>query len=87
AALLPLQHAALRSARWFEDVPRHAAQPTRRFAFSLFNRRGGTSWYYPLFLATQTGALRGVVRSLHAARKWMRRRRTPLADDAHHAAH
>ncbi len=72
-ALRPIQEAARSSAEWFENVPRYVAQPTLRFAYSLFNRRGGASWYYPFYLATQTESLRGLVRSLHSARRWMRR--------------
>jgi anthraniloyl-CoA monooxygenase len=72
-ALRPIQDAARSSAEWFENVPSHVAQPTLGFAYSLFNRRGGASWYYPFYLATQTGALRPLVRSLHSARRWVRR--------------
>ncbi|WP_163999764.1 FAD-dependent monooxygenase [Pyxidicoccus caerfyrddinensis] len=71
-ALLPIQDKARSSAEWFENVPSYVGQPTIRFAYSLFNRRGGTSWYYPFYLASQTAALRGLVRSLHSARRWVR---------------
>ena len=73
AALLPLQNRARSSAEWFENVPRYVEKPTTQFAYSLFNRRGDTSWYYPFYLATQVAALRGVVRALHAAWRWVRK--------------
>ncbi len=68
-ALLPLQHAAGRSAEWFEEVPRHVEQDAARFAYLLLNRRGGTArWRYLLHLANQAAPLRGLLRWLHAAR-------------------
>ncbi|MDY7232791.1 FAD-dependent monooxygenase [Hyalangium rubrum] len=74
-ALLPLQNAARSSAEWFENVPRHVEQDTLRFAYALLNRRGGPPWRYPLYLASQQAALRGLLRSLYSARRWVRRGR------------
>jgi 2-polyprenyl-6-methoxyphenol hydroxylase-like FAD-dependent oxidoreductase len=75
AALRPLQSAARASAEWFENMARHVDQPTLRFAYALLNRRGGALWSYPLYLATQSVALRGLVRSLHSAKRWVRKGR------------
>lgn len=75
-ALLPLQNAALRSAEWFEDAPRHIEHHAAQFAYALLNRRGSHArWRYLLHLANQEAALRGLLRGLHSARSWMRSRR------------
>jgi anthraniloyl-CoA monooxygenase len=78
-ALRPLQSEARRSARWFENVPRHVAQPATRFAYALLSRRGGPAkWRYLLHLANQEVALRGLLRWLHSARGWARARRRAM---------
>ncbi len=72
AALLTLQSAARKSAEWFENVPRHVEQHVTQFAYALLDRRGGPSWRYLLHLANQQAALRGLLRGLHSARRWVR---------------
>ena len=81
SALLTVQHEALNSTRWFEDVPLHIHQQATQFAYSLWKRRGHRSlWRYQLHLATQIAALRSVRRSLGAAKRGLRaRRRAKLA--------
>jgi anthraniloyl-CoA monooxygenase len=75
ASLLSIQSAARTSSEWFENVPRYVGQSPIRFAFSLLDRRGGSGWYYPIYLASQHVALRGWVRRLHSAKRWARARR------------
>jgi hypothetical protein len=80
-ALLTIQTQARISSEWFENVPRHVDQHPLRFAYSLLDRRGGSWWYYPLYLATQQESLRGWVRRLHSAKRWAHsRRRGELAE-------
>lgn len=75
ATLLPLQNAARMSAQWFERVPSHVNQHLTPFAYALLNRRGGPPWRYLLHLANQQEALRGFLRGLHSARRWVRSQR------------
>jgi 2-polyprenyl-6-methoxyphenol hydroxylase-like FAD-dependent oxidoreductase len=76
ADIAPLQRAALRSSRWFEDLDRYVDQDAMRFAYSLFNRRGEYPlWRYRLHVATQRESLRQLQRRLLSVRRWARARR------------
>ncbi|MGH8163750.1 MAG: FAD-dependent monooxygenase, partial [Rhodanobacteraceae bacterium] len=81
-ALLTPQSDAVKSTKWFENIPRYIDQPPTQFAYSLWKRRGHYSlWRYQLHLATQIAALRSLRRSIGAARRGLRaRRRMKLAD-------
>ncbi|WP_224249630.1 FAD-dependent monooxygenase [Hyalangium gracile] len=84
-SLVTLQRAARSSAAWFESVPQRVDQSTLQFAYALLSRRGAPFWSYPLYLATQNEVLRGLLRSLHAARRWVRTGsglRPPWAEEA-----
>ncbi|MDQ3760800.1 MAG: FAD-dependent monooxygenase [Actinomycetota bacterium] len=87
-ALLTVQHEALNSTKWFENVPRYIDQQATQFAYSLWRRRGHYSlWRYQLHLATQIAALRRLRRSLGAARRGLRaRRRAKLAQTHQHVS-
>ncbi|MCY1031920.1 FAD-dependent monooxygenase [Corallococcus sp. BB11-1] len=72
SALVAIQLAARSSSEWFESVPDHIDQSTLQFAHALLNRRGSSVWSYLLLLASQQPALRGVLRGIHASRRWVR---------------
>ncbi|RKH05625.1 FAD-binding monooxygenase [Corallococcus sp. CA047B] len=72
AALVAIQLAARSSSEWFENVPSYIDQSTTPFAHALLNRRGSSVWSYLLLLASQQPSLRGVLRGLHASRRWVR---------------
>jgi len=73
AALEPIQCAATRSMRWFEDVDRNLAADPVQVAWSLFDRRGDqAAWRYQLHLATQVEPLRQVRRRITSARRAVR---------------
>ncbi len=75
AALTPIQGAAMRSMRWFEDVDRHLTADAVRVAWSLFDRRGDQApWRYQLHLATQVEPLRQARRRITTARRTVRER-------------
>ena len=75
AALTPIQGAAMRSMRWFEEVDRHLAADPVRVAWSLFDRRGDQApWRYQLHLATQVESLRRARRRITTARRTVRER-------------
>jgi anthraniloyl-CoA monooxygenase len=82
AAILGLQHEALRSAQWFENVERHIDQDAVRFAYALVRRResaadaGEAPWRYQLHQATQRSqTLRRVRRWRNSARRELHARR------------
>jgi anthraniloyl-CoA monooxygenase len=80
SVLRGLVRQARSSARWFEEVDRHAEQPGVRFAYSLWTRRGPRPWWhYQLHLALQTPPGRTLWRWFTRARRWRRGRRRPLA--------
>ncbi|RKG83043.1 FAD-dependent monooxygenase [Corallococcus terminator] len=72
AALVAIQLAARSSSEWFENVPTYIDQEATPFAHALLNRRGSSVWSYLLLLASQRPSLRGVLRGLHASRRWVR---------------
>lgn len=73
AALAPIQAAAMRSMRWFEDVDRHLTADAVRVAWSLFDRRGDQApWRYQLHVATQVESLRRARRRITTARRTVR---------------
>jgi 2-polyprenyl-6-methoxyphenol hydroxylase-like FAD-dependent oxidoreductase len=75
AALSPIQGAAMRSMRWFEDVDRNLDADAVRVAWSLFDRRGDQApWRYQLHLATQVEPLRRARRRITTARRTVRER-------------
>jgi 2-polyprenyl-6-methoxyphenol hydroxylase-like FAD-dependent oxidoreductase len=76
AALTPIQGAAMRSMRWFEEVDRHLAADPVRVAWSLFDRRGDQApWRYQAHLATQVEPLRQARRGITTARRIVRERK------------
>ena len=71
----PIQGAAMRSMRWFEDVDRNLDADPVRVAWSLFDRRGDQApWRYQLHLATQVEPLRRARRRITTARRTVRER-------------
>lgn len=69
------QSLAGNSARWFEEVDRHADGDVVRLAYSLWTRRGGhPRWRYQLHLAVQHAPVRWLLRRVMAARRWVRTR-------------
>ena len=83
AALTPIQGAAMRSMRWFEEVDRHLAADPVRVAWSLFDRRGDQApWRYQAHLATQVEPLRQARRGITTARRIVRERKRERS--AHH---
>ena len=75
AALVPVQGAAMRSMRWFEEVDRNLDADAVRVAWSLFDRRGDQApWRYQLPLATQVEPLRRARRRITTARRTVRER-------------
>jgi 2-polyprenyl-6-methoxyphenol hydroxylase-like FAD-dependent oxidoreductase len=84
AELVNAQYAAQRSAEWFETVPDHIVQPTTKFAYSLWQRRGHYPlWRYHLQLATQVTALRKLRRGVSSLRHNLRSRRRMRLVDMH----
>jgi 2-polyprenyl-6-methoxyphenol hydroxylase-like FAD-dependent oxidoreductase len=82
AALEPIQGAATRSMRWFEDVDRNLAADPVHVAWSLFDRRGDqAAWRYQLHLATQVEPLRQVRRRITTARRAVREKMRERAVD------
>jgi anthraniloyl-CoA monooxygenase len=76
AALTPIQGAAMRSMRWFEEVDQHLAADPVRVAWSLFDRRGDQApWRYQAHLATQVEPLRQARRGITTARRIVRERK------------
>lgn len=82
-ALREPERRARSSARWFEEVDRHAGEDVVQFAYSLWTRRGGGSWWRRRVHRTlQSGAGRALWRGLVRARRarWAQRaRRGPAA--------
>jgi len=82
AALTPIQGAAMRSMRWFEEVDRHLAADPVRVAWSLFDRRGDQApWRYQAHLATQVKPLRQARKRITTARRIVRERKRERAVD------
>ena len=82
AALTPIQGAAMRSMRWFEEVDRHLAADPVRVAWSLFDRRGDQApWRYQAHLATQVEPLRRARRRITTARRIVREHQRERAVD------
>ncbi|RKH28356.1 FAD-binding monooxygenase [Corallococcus sp. CA041A] len=75
ASLLAIQLAARSSSEWFESVPSYVDQDATQFAHSLLNRRGSSVWSYLLLMASQQPSLRGVLRTLHSSKQWVREQR------------
>jgi 2-polyprenyl-6-methoxyphenol hydroxylase-like FAD-dependent oxidoreductase len=73
ADIMDLQHAAMKSTEWFENVPSYIDQPITQFAYTLWKRRGDHPWWrYQLHLATQISALRRVRQTISAVRNGRR---------------
>jgi anthraniloyl-CoA monooxygenase len=84
-ALLTVQRDALKSTKWFENVPHYIDQHVTQFSYALLNRRGHYPlWRYRLHLATQIAMLRRLRRALGATKRGARayqRKKLQLADE------
>lgn len=76
--------AAVNSATWFENLPRHIDEDATQFAYDLWRRRSNPPmWRYHLHLATQIETLRKVRSSLSATVRKVRARRRLSFGDFH----
>ena len=78
-ALLEPESKARSSALWFEEVDRHGGQDVVQFAYSLWTRRGGFSWWRAhVHLALQTASGRALWRWFVRVRRALLGRRRAL---------